>query len=238
MEAALKNYTLGPEGDAWNEVARLDKPRSEIERNWERYCWRTLLPSLDRTELVVFGFIKSRTLDWQKYAEAIPMTVFRNGIRDVYDEPRLDPSGLPYCSGTGLSKEDTVRAAVQRLEQRQLITVIHGRSGCVPACNIYMPFSRGKLAEMLVDADGILPDCFPHLVIGEAVLFEDRFCRVEEHSADRVEIRPISLNSKSADVRTAHRKAVRRPSVEERGAYQRILTEERNRLRRITCRAA
>ncbi len=211
----MNRRTLGPEPDEWNEVAVLDTSRSHIEREWERNFWRSQLPTLDPTEVRVLGFIKSRTLDWQKYAESIPMGHFRFGLTDTDGSLALGKDGRPLCAGTGIKKEDTIRECFQRLQAKGLITIFPGRSGTVTPANVYMPFSRQDLARQLVATGGVLPQSYEEVLIGEHHVASGCIWRVEHHHHGALlvrELRPTGITGRPMQLAFSD---FRRPSVEE-----------------------
>lgn len=171
----------------WNEFSEDDRVRSCIERNWERWFFREQLPHVDNSELRVILNIKSRTLDWQKFAEAIPMSHFLHGVRDEGELLRLS-CGQPVSSGCGISKEDTVRAAIKRLLARDLITCFPGVRGSRTPANIYMPFSEARLANMLTETDRpILPHHVRNWRIGEHVKArKGGFWRIVRPDGDKI----------------------------------------------------
>lgn len=167
-------YTLGLIPDAWNERAQCKELRSNVEREWNRHLERSMIPVIDGTCLKCLILIKGRTLGWQKFAEAIPMHHFLNGILDEDGEVRIGIDGLPYCSGTGIAKEDTIRAALKRLELAGLITRLPGVRGFGTPVNVFLPCSQRWLAESVLAAGGgVLPGCVPGLFRGEHVATKD-----------------------------------------------------------------
>lgn len=162
--------TLGRQADEWNMFAQhLPEARSKIEREMNRRLVRDYIGHLDGTEFRILCFIIGRTLGWQKFAEAIPMSHFRRGLVEPDGALSLGEEGRPYCSGVGLRKEETIRSAVQRLEHRGLITTFPGRPGTIQPANVYLPFSVQTIAQSLIDAgSGVLPKCAP-VTIGEHV---------------------------------------------------------------------
>lgn len=166
--------SLGSIPDTWNDYAQRNEVRSHVEREWNRQLERALLPCLDATSLKCLVLIKGRTLGWQKYAEAIPMQHFLCGILDEEGEVRLGTDMRPYCSGTGIAKEDTVRAALKRLDQGGLITRIRGIRGYGTPVNVFMPFSQQWLSRKILEAGGgILPAHVPGHFHGEHVRTRD-----------------------------------------------------------------
>ena len=147
-----------PIPQSWNDFSTLSRFRSDVERAWERWFYREQLPLVTDSELRVITFIKSRTLDWQKFAEVIPMSVFLNGLREDDGGYMLDREGERLCSGCGIRKEDTVRDALKRLRARGLITCFPGVRGSRYPANTYMALGEIQLADMLIQAGcGILP---------------------------------------------------------------------------------
>lgn len=116
--------------------------RSWVEREWNRTFERALLPELSPSALKCLLAIKSRTLGWMKYAEAIPISHFVNGMVDRFGCARLDEGGRPLFAGSGIAKEDTVRSALKTLDQAGLITKMVGSADPGTGANIYMPFQR------------------------------------------------------------------------------------------------
>jgi hypothetical protein len=153
----------------WNEFSEDNRLRSCIERDWERWFFREQLPHVDNSELRAILTIKSRTLDWQKFAEAIPMSQFLHGVMEDGDLLRLS-CGQPVFSGCGISKEDTVRAALKRLLARDLIACFPGVRGSRTPANVYMPVSEARLADMLIANNcPILPQHVRTWHVGEHV---------------------------------------------------------------------
>ncbi|WP_341631183.1 hypothetical protein [Sphingomonas agri] len=175
----MTKYYIGQEPEIWNEFASsLNPVRSEVERRWERTIFRQLLPRLRSSELRVWLFIKSRTLDWQKFAEAISMDHFLEGMRDERGELKCTPDGEPITSGCGIKKEDTVRTAMNSLRRKGAIEVFPGKRGSATPANVYMPLSRTRLSKWLVEAgSGVLPTCAP-FVSGEHVRRLDAVWRI------------------------------------------------------------
>lgn len=181
-------WDLGKVPNSWNEFAADKSLRSEIERGWERHIYRALLPSLEGSELKVLIFIKSRTLDWQKFAEAIPMSHFLSGVTDPDGSLLLDGEGRPYSAGTGIRKEDTVRAAIKSLEARKLITVFRAKRGSVNAANVYIPYEESKLAhELLSLGSRILPRYARGLYAREAVVAREGFWQLIRSKGELIE---------------------------------------------------
>jgi hypothetical protein len=128
------------------------------------------MPSLSGNQFKVYSFILSRTLGWQKYAEAIPMSHFLHGLQEADGSNFQLEDGSPASRGTGICKEDTVRAALSALEGLQLITVFPGRRGTMTPANVFMPLSENMLAGFLLNAGmGVLPDHLPSIWLDEHV---------------------------------------------------------------------
>ncbi len=171
--------SLGRHPDQWNTFAKhIPEVRSKIERDVNRLLVRDLMGHLDASEYRVLHFIIGRTLGWQKFAEAVPMSHFLNGMRDADGDLAVDEQGKPYCRGVGLRKDETIRAAVRRLETRRFITVFDGKPGTLQPANVYMPFHARYLSEALIAAgSGVLPWCAP-VTVGEHIFARDAIWQV------------------------------------------------------------
>lgn len=209
---------LGRRAEAWNTLARDDETRRGVERAIYRLLYRNWLPELTGTQLKVFAFIISRTLDWQKYAEAIPMSHFLDGLLDAdCREFRLE-DGSFASRGTGIAKEDTVRRAIGDLKAMHLITVFPGKRGTVTPANIYMPLSELKLAGFALNAGlGVLPDHLDFIWIDEHVWSGKKPCRVVGYAGNHLSLREVNVGDRGADERpfSAHQRFVRRMSLKE-----------------------
>lgn len=183
---------LGAEPDEWNELAAFGTARSFVERELDRWVTRTLLPDLTFTELRAFCFVKSRTLGWQKFAEAIPMKHFIHGLRDNDGHLLRDVHGTILSAGAGIGKEDTVKLALDGLAKKGLLTAYRAPTGSRLA-NVYMAVSARRLGEMFIAGGaGILPRHHPHTVPGEHVIYDQRLWQVlsvEEGRANLQQIR-------------------------------------------------
>lgn len=155
-------YKISARADFINAHAKGDAyVRSCVEREWNRKLERTLLPSLSPSALRCLLSIKSRTLGWMKYAEAISMPHFIHGLADGAGDLLLDEDDRPFFAGSGIAKEDSVRAAIKSLEHSGLITKMTGIRNPGTGTNIYMPFSEEWLADTMIDAGaGALPKGF------------------------------------------------------------------------------
>lgn len=188
----MAKYYLGRDSELWNEFASSSNAaRSWVERQCERWMLRTALPELSSSQLRVWLFIKSRTLDWQKFAEAIPMSHFLDGMRGSDGELLCGSDGEPFTSGCGIAKEDTVRTAVKALERAGAITVFPGRRGSATPANVYMPLSRRHLAFYLIEGgSGVLPKCAP-FTVGEHVRRINTVWQVVATENDLLHIREV-----------------------------------------------
>lgn len=167
-------FTIGRIGDDWNRHATRDRIRSFVEREWNRQLERALLPSLFGSKLSTLLFIKARTLGWQKFAEVIPMHHFISGMLDEDGEVRLGQDLRPLCSGSGIKKEDTVRAAWKGLEQAGLITKLPGPGGIGVSVNVFMPCSQDWLARKMLEAGaGVVPAHLSTYFAGEHIQAPD-----------------------------------------------------------------
>lgn len=170
---------LGKEPEFWNRLKEFDGPFSHVERSVRRKLEREWLPSLSRypSDLAVLTFIISRTLGWQKFFEAITIDHFRYGIGDEGDP--LISNGAPVSLGTGIKKEDTIRASLKRLSAANQITVISGHRGTKTPANIYMAGSREMIGRMLVDGGcPILPWTVPRIIVGEHLYHDGAIWKV------------------------------------------------------------
>lgn len=199
MEVSLPHY-LGRRAETWNTLAKDANSRRGVERAIYRLLFRNWLPDLSGTQLKVFSYIMSRTLDWQKYAEAIPMSHFIHGLRDADGhEFRLDDGGFA-SRGTGISKEDTVRRAINELKDLDLVTVFPGKRGSMTPANVYMPLSENRLAGFALNAGlGILPNHFDIYWIDEHVWSGNRACQVVGYSGEDLCLREIGMDARTAN---------------------------------------
>ena len=166
--------------------------RSWVEREWNRTLERALLPTLSPSSLKCLLSIKSRTLGWMKYAEAISMPHFIHGIVGGAVDLRRDDGDRPYFAGSGIAKEDTVRAAIKDLEEAGLITKMPGLRNPGSGANIFMPFSQEWLADTMIEAGaGALPKGLGgrFWVLGEHVqTLDGRFWQIVDAKDDIVTV--------------------------------------------------
>lgn len=211
-------FSLGTSPDAWNKFAAAHNDvRSEIERAWERRIFRSVFPSLDNSELRVLLFIKSRTLDWQKYAEAIPMSHFLHGLTDHQGGLLMDDDQQPHCAGCGIRKEDTVRAALKGLAAKRLVHVFRARRGKVNAPNVYMPLAEGSLARQVL---GLGVPVLPAHVAGwferEGVAAREGYWTIVGGREQELDCIPVMQGGRTAQkVVTIHASELRRPTWSE-----------------------
>jgi hypothetical protein len=185
--------TLGRKPDQWNEVASIDKKRSLVERETTRRLAREVAPTLSPSELRAYLYIIGRTFGWQKYAEAIPMSHFLNGLVDHAGGPLTDQYDRIVSAGSGIKTEDSVRKAVASLRDQYLITVFPGKSGTAAPANVYMPLHWSTLGKLLVDEEGgILPACYPGFLPGEFVVLEDRAWQVTDVNGTHLRVAPAT----------------------------------------------
>ncbi|MAH14838.1 MAG: hypothetical protein CMN65_03660 [Sphingomonadaceae bacterium] len=171
--------SLGRNADQWNEFADTKEVRSHVERTYRRQVERDLLPRLKNSQLRALLFIGSRTVGWQKFAEAIPKTHFQRGLVDEEKSALLDERGVTLCAGAGLSKEETIRSACNSLARQGIITIFPGRPGTLQPAHVFMPFSEASLARLLIEAGSkVLPRCAPIVVPGEHLFARDAVWRV------------------------------------------------------------
>ena len=178
---------LGQKADQWNEFAQIKEVRSYIERTSRRRVERHLLPCLKNSQLRALLFIGSRTVGWQKFAEAIPKTHFQRGLVDDGKSALLDEDGGPLCTGAGLSKEETIRSACNSLENQGIITIFPGRPGTLQPAHVFMPFGEATLAHLLIEAGSkVLPRCAPIVVPGEHLIAREAVWQVLEVRGSRL----------------------------------------------------
>lgn len=209
---------LGRRAEAWNVLAQDADSRRGVERTIYRLLYRNWLPDLTGTQLKVFVFVMSRTLDWQKYAEAIPMSHFLGGLLDADgQEYRLD-DGSFAARGTGISKEDTVRSAIAQLKMLDLITVFPGKKGSVTPANVYMPLSESRLAGFALNAGlGVLPDHLDHCWVDEHVWSGKKACRVVGYAGNELCLRAVQADCRDEQrsVFLSPQRFVRRMTLDE-----------------------
>lgn len=183
---------LGRRAENWNKLAQDADSRRGVERTINRLLHRNWLPDISGNQFKVYSFILARTLSWQKYAEAIPMSHFLHGLIEADGNSyRLD-DGTFACRGTGISKEDTVRSAISQLKALDLITVFPGQRGTVTPANVYMPLSELSLAGFALNAGlGVLPDHLDFYWVDEHVWWKRRACRVVGYSGDELCLREV-----------------------------------------------
>jgi len=151
------NLSLGPELDAWNQLAHDDEARVRygVERRCRKFMCRRLLPRLTGSQIRIMLFIADRTLSWGWYAEVIPYSHFIRGVRDQQGDLIIDGEGNPL-NGCGISKEETLRIGIQQLIDGGAIerfpVRVSGRTTYA-----YMPASRRNLAKWIIDCEGSLP---------------------------------------------------------------------------------
>lgn len=204
--------TLGPSPDAWNRFAAdHNDVRSEIERAWERRIFRSVFPTLENSELRVLLFIKSRTLDWQKYAEAIPMGHFLHGLRD-HDGELLTVDDQALCAGAGIRKEDTVRAALKGLAAKGLVHVFRSRRGSVNAPNVYMPLAERNLAQQVLGLGvPVLPAAVSRWFQGEGIVAREECWVIVGGRGQEIDCVRIG-DRVNQNVVTIHSSELRRPT--------------------------
>lgn len=184
---------LGYQATHWNKIADHSESRRFVEAYIHRRLFRAWLPGLSGNQLKIYLFIISRTLGWQKYAEAIPMRHFLSGIQEADGSLYKDEEGVPASSGTGICKEDTVRDAVSFLRSKRFITVFPGKRGTVTAANVYLPLAEDLLAAVALKGGcGVLPEHIMLYVPGEHVWHEGDIWQITSVEIDAVGIRPVN----------------------------------------------
>lgn len=204
---------LGRRAENWNKLAQDCESRRGVERTIYRLLHRNWLSQISGNQLKVYLFILSRTLDWQKYAEAIPMSHFLNGLVEADGSLLRLEGGAPVSCGTGIMKEDTVRAAISLLKELGLITVFPGKRGTVTPANVYMPLSEMTLAGFALNAGlGVLPDHMDYIWVDEHVRWSNKPWRVVGYAGDQLCLREAGASS-DTPVSTASPAWVRRLSL-------------------------
>lgn len=194
-EAYLSRY-LGRRAENCNKLAQDCDSRRGVERNVYRSLHRNWLSELSGSQLKVYLFILSRTLDWQKYAEAIPMAHFLNGLVEADGSLLRLECGAPVSRGTGIMKEDTVRTAIGFLRTLELITVFPGKRGTVTPANVYMPLSERMLAGFALNAGlGVLPDHMDFIWVDEHVWWSNKPWRVVGYAGDQLCLREAGASN-------------------------------------------
>lgn len=184
---------LGYQGTHWNALSDHDNSRRHVERTIYRLLHRDWMPLLTGNQYKVFSFILGRTLGWQKYAEAIPMSHFLHGMTEADGTPFQLENGQYACLGTGIKKEDTVREAISVLRENHYITVFSGKRGTVTPANVYMPMAEHDLAITVLEGEAkILPEHLPLFYPGEHVLFDRQVHRIIDAGRDTVRILEVS----------------------------------------------
>ena len=184
---------LGYQATHWNRIADHSESRRFVEAYIHRRLFRAWLPGLSGNQLKVYLFVISRTLSWQKYAEAIPIRHFISGIQEPDGSLYKDDEGVPACSGTGICKEDTVRDALSFLRTKGFISVFPGKRGTVTAANVYLPLAENLLAAVALRGGcGVLPEHMSMHIAGEHVWYEGDVWRITSVEIDALGIRPVS----------------------------------------------
>lgn len=206
---------LGRQAESWNRLAQDNESRRGVERSIYRQLHRNWLPDLSGNQVKVYLFILGRTLDWQKYAEAIPMSHFLNGLVEADGNLLRSDNGAPASRGTGIMKEDTVRAAIRVLKDLRLITVFPGRQGSITPANVFMPLSETMLAGYVLNAGlGVLPDHMDFYWVDEHVWLASKPCRVVGYASHDLCLRPIGCGEDTPIIR-ASTASVRRLNLAE-----------------------
>jgi hypothetical protein len=185
------SFQLGRRANQWNLIGTTDRTAAKKVRHahTERLCCG-LVAELDHSELRVLIGIQARTLRFNKFAEAITLTEFTTGLRDVGGDLILDGDDHPYFAGCNIAKTETVSKALTRLEERELITRWRVRHRLAP---VYMPFSEEWLASKLVDAESAIAPDYEHILENEYFSLGDRGrFRALETSGDRIVLEPVS----------------------------------------------
>lgn len=184
---------LGYKATHWNRISEHAESRRYVESLVNRHLHRVWMASLTGAQFKVYSFIVARTLGWQKYAEAIPVRHFIDGLCEADGTLYRDDEGLPACAGTGIRKEDTIRAALEHLRQSDLITVFPGKRGTVTAANVFLPLGEDRLATLAVRGGApVLPEHLTRFYVGEHVTWNGEICRITGIEIDAVRLQPVS----------------------------------------------
>lgn len=150
---------------AWGEMGNINetlRPVLNDIRPVHRICMeRLFLGALEGREFLVLQAIVSRTFGWGKFIEMIALSMFEHGMRDrTTGQLMLDDKGIPYFSGTGLTKK-TLTLALDGLAAKGMISRFVCQTGGRDAF-AYMPFSASSLAFIMAQYghrfDGELPE--------------------------------------------------------------------------------
>jgi len=183
---------LGYKATHWNKIAEYAEARRHTENAIYRYLHRAWMPELSGIQYKVYSFVISRTLGWQKYAEAIPMRHFIDGLCEADGSLHRGDEGFPACAGTGIRKEDTVRSALEHLRTNKFITIFPGKRGTVTPANVFLPLSEVSLARLAVSGGApTLPEHLPMFFVGEHVWLGEAICRVTGIESDAVRVHRV-----------------------------------------------
>jgi hypothetical protein len=185
------SFSLGCRAEQWNAVARLaDNPfYSTRSAHWQRLSCGTI-GDVTGSEFKVLVAISARTVRFRKFAEAISLDQFCNGLRNDEGDLIVDEKGDPYFAGCNISKPDTVSTALQGLEYQGLITRWPRPS--TRCATVYMPFTEQWLATTLASNGGLLPMDYENIVEQEYIKDGDgQLLRVERVLSDCAVVVPI-----------------------------------------------
>lgn len=202
-------HYLGYQPSQWNKLAQHDESRRFVERAINRHLTRIWMPELSPVQFKVYSFIIARTLGWQKYAEAIPMSHFLGGMREADGFLYRMEDGEPACAGTGIKKDDTVREAIRYLRKRGMVSVFLGKPGTVTTANVYLPLSERNLAILAIKGGiGVLPEHLEGFYLGEHVKFDGAICQVIAQGAEDLRVQQINKygNPLGEPLTISHRK--------------------------------
>jgi hypothetical protein len=183
-------FSLGTEGDGWNQVAREERNFSNmIRREFFKEMTCRLVGETTNAEFKVLGAIAGRTLRWGQFAEGISLREFRVGIVGRDGEFVGDGGGGVLFQGCHISKEETITRAIRGLEAKGLIT--RWPPSRREWCAVYMPFPEIWLAShMAVELKG-LPIFFDRFVLHQVVASNGGLVRIIEINNDHAVVLPL-----------------------------------------------
>lgn len=160
-----------------NEFGEKVRPLDRARRHHAKWLARGLLRALEPREHVVLTAITARTFSFGKLIEAVPLSIFTEGMRDPNNpEAHLfDNDGVPIFGGTTLNIS-TVRKAITELEEKHLIQRFQVL-GVERHTDAFMPVSA--TAALLMLSSYIALDDFP-ATIRSCMTERDGFGEIEE----------------------------------------------------------
>lgn len=102
---------------------KAEDPGGNLRMKYRNFVDRSLMFHLDPREYIVLMAIIARTAPFGTFVDTIPLSQFKNGLRDGSGKLSVDEStGTPYFEGTNLSY-GTIRKATASLAKKGLISI-------------------------------------------------------------------------------------------------------------------